>query len=60
MDVQKILNELYAERARIEDAILALELLREGAGKRRRGRPPKWLVEARRRLGSEGAEKAGG
>ena len=52
MDVQKILDELYAERARIEHAIVALELLRDG-GKRRRGRPPKWLVAARARLGGE-------
>jgi hypothetical protein len=40
------------ERARIEHVIAALELLRDG-GTRRRGRPPKWLVAARGRLGDE-------
>ncbi len=54
MDVQKILGELYSERVRIEYGALALEVLEEGQGKCR-GRPPKWLVEARRRL-SDGPE----
>jgi len=43
-----MLASLYEERARIEDAILNLEALADGRGKRR-GRPPKWLVEARER-----------
>ena len=47
-DVKNMLASLYEERARIEDAILNLEALAEGRGKRR-GRPPKWLVEARER-----------
>lgn len=44
MDVSKILAELQAERAQIEEAILSLEKLARGRGKRR-GRPPAWLTE---------------
>jgi hypothetical protein len=42
MDVTKILAELRAERAQLEEAILSLERLARGRGKRR-GRPPAWL-----------------
>jgi hypothetical protein len=42
MDVTKILAELRDERAQIEEAILSLERLAQGRGKRR-GRPPAWL-----------------
>jgi hypothetical protein len=42
MDVLKMLTELRAERARIEQGIIALERLLQGQGKRR-GRPPAWL-----------------
>lgn len=45
MDVSKILAELQSERAQIEEAILSLEKLVRGRGKRR-GRPPSWLAEA--------------
>jgi len=44
MDVSKILTELKAERQQIEEAILSLERLARGRGKRR-GRPPSWLSE---------------
>lgn len=44
----KILEDLRRERASIEEAILTLERLVEGRG-RRRGRPPTWLAEARKR-----------
>jgi hypothetical protein len=44
MDVSKILAELQSERAQIEEAILSLEKLARGRGKRR-GRPPSWLAE---------------
>ena len=50
MDVTKILEELRRERQQIEEAILTLERLAEGRG-RRRGRPPSWLAEARKRGG---------
>jgi hypothetical protein len=46
MDVHKILAELYEEREQIDAAIAALDRI-TATGQRRRGRPPKWLVEAR-------------
>ena len=45
MDVSKILAELKAEREQIEEAILSLERLARGRG-RRRGRPPAWMSAA--------------
>ena len=50
MDVTKILAELRQERIQIEEAIVSLERLARGRG-RRRGRPPAWLAEAPRRRG---------
>ncbi|MBL8214426.1 MAG: hypothetical protein JNK87_27135 [Bryobacterales bacterium] len=47
MDVNKMLAELRAEREQIEEAILSLERLARGRGKRR-GRPPSWLTEMRK------------
>lgn len=44
MDVSKILSELREERVQIEEAILSLERLARGRGKRR-GRPPAWMTE---------------
>jgi hypothetical protein len=44
MDVSKILTELKEERQQIEEAILSLERLARGRG-RRRGRPPSWLSD---------------
>lgn len=44
MDVTKILSELRDERVQIEEAILSLERLARGRGKRR-GRPPAWMSE---------------
>ena len=44
MDVSKILTELKAERQQIEEAIVSLERLALGRG-RRRGRPPSWMSE---------------
>jgi hypothetical protein len=44
MDVSKILAELKEERQQIEEAILSLERLARGRG-RRRGRPPAWMSE---------------
>ncbi len=48
MDVTKILEELRQEREQLEEAILSLERLARGRG-RRRGRPPSWMVEAKKR-----------
>jgi hypothetical protein len=51
----KILEDLRKERESIEEAILTLERLVEGRG-RRRGRPPTWLAEARKRSRADAAE----
>lgn len=48
MDVTKILADLRQEREQIEEAILSLERLASGRG-RRRGRPPRWMAEAKKR-----------
>lgn len=48
MDVSKILAELRQEREQLEEAILSLERLAAGRG-RRRGRPPAWMSEAKKR-----------
>jgi len=48
MDITKILDELRQEREQIDEAILTLERLVQGRG-RRRGRPPAWLAEIRNR-----------
>ncbi len=48
MDVSKILGELKQEREQLEEAIMSLERLARGRGKRR-GRPPSWMVEAKKR-----------
>lgn len=45
MDVSKILAELREERQQIEEAIISLERLARGRG-RRRGRPPAWMSGA--------------
>jgi hypothetical protein len=48
MDVLKMLADLRREREQIEEAILTLERLAQGRG-RRRGRPPAWMSEVKRR-----------
>ncbi|MBM3787361.1 MAG: hypothetical protein FJW30_23630 [Acidobacteria bacterium] len=48
MDVTKILEQLREERDQLEAAIITLERLALGRTKRR-GRPPTWMVEARKR-----------
>jgi hypothetical protein len=52
MDLEKLIAELYAERARLDAAISALERAIAG-GHKRRGRPPKWLAKAREGKGKE-------
>ncbi|MGH9585026.1 MAG: hypothetical protein ACRD4O_19070 [Bryobacteraceae bacterium] len=53
MDVDKMLAELRLEREQIEEAILTLERLARGRG-RRRGRPPTWLKDAAASLTEDG------
>jgi len=42
MDINATLEELIAERGRLDETILALERIAAGRGKRR-GRPPLWM-----------------
>jgi hypothetical protein len=53
LDVYKILKELREERQRIEEAILPLGRLAVAKGQKRRGRPPKWMTEARNAAGND-------
>jgi hypothetical protein len=48
MDINKMLEELRAEREQVERAILVLERIAVGRG-RRRGRPPAWMSQIKRR-----------
>jgi hypothetical protein len=54
MDVTRMLADLRQEREQIEEAILTLERLARGQGTRR-GRPPMWLTEARKRSSAKTA-----
>lgn len=47
MDIRKILAELRQELTEVSAAILSLEQLARGG--RRRGRPPSWIAEARKK-----------
>jgi len=46
MDLTKVLEELRTELHQVDEAILSLERMALGSGKRR-GRPPAWMVAAR-------------
>jgi len=46
MELTKVIAELRAERAAIDEALLALERIARAAGTKRRGRPPSWLAAA--------------
>lgn len=56
LDVDKMLAELRLEREQIEEAILTLERLARGRG-RRRGRPPAWLKDAAAMEGGEAGDE---
>ena len=43
-----MLEELRAERQAVDEAIMVLEVMARGRGKRR-GRPPKWMSEVKQR-----------
>jgi hypothetical protein len=45
MDISKMLAELHSERKQLDEAIVTLERLALGRGKRR-GRPPAWMKDA--------------
>jgi hypothetical protein len=46
MEIDKSLEELRQERAQLDEAILSIERLALGQGKRR-GRPPSWMALAK-------------
>jgi hypothetical protein len=48
MDVSKILADMRQEKEQLEEAILSLERLAMGRG-RRRGRPPSWMTVTKKR-----------
>jgi hypothetical protein len=48
MDISKMLQDLREEKQQVEEAIVVLERIAVGRG-RRRGRPPAWLTEVKRR-----------
>lgn len=54
-----MLAELRLEREQIEEAILTLERLARGRG-RRRGRPPGWLKDATASLAEGGESEVSG
>jgi hypothetical protein len=47
MDIHQVVKELQDERERIIAAIDSLQRLAAGKGRRRRGRPPRWMQEAK-------------
>jgi len=56
-----MLEELRAERQAVDQAIMVLEVMARGRGKRR-GRPPKWMSEVKklgRPVGSKNKPKDG-
>ncbi len=56
MDVDAVLKTLHQERELLSQAIVTLEILARGKGKRR-GRPPRWLREGRpERLSRPGSQ----
>jgi hypothetical protein len=47
MDITQMLRELQAERDRLTEVIAAVERFAVGRIGKRRGRPPKWMSEAK-------------
>jgi hypothetical protein len=58
MDVTKILADLRQEREQIEQAILSLEMLARGRG-RKRGRPPAWMSQLNAKVPKRRGRPAG-
>lgn len=48
MNATKMLQELRDERDRIDEAIAVIQRLALANGAKRRGRPPRWVVEAKK------------
>ncbi|MCW5966473.1 MAG: hypothetical protein KIT83_20720 [Bryobacterales bacterium] len=58
MDIAKILAELKDERQNLDEAIVVLERLARGRG-RRRGRPPSWLAAATEAVSADAPKRRG-
>jgi hypothetical protein len=56
VDINRVLDELRQERMHLEEAILSMERLAVGHGKRR-GRPPAWMTAAKSSV--SGAKRRG-
>jgi hypothetical protein len=50
MDINKMLAELRSEREAVEQAIIVLQRIAAGRGKRR-GRPPAWMSQVTKKRG---------
>jgi hypothetical protein len=55
MEIEKMLAVLRAERDQLNEAIITLERLVAGRGKRR-GRPPAWMTAVKRRGRPQGSK----
>jgi hypothetical protein len=55
MQTEKMLAELRTERDQLDEAILTLERLAAARG-RRRGRPPAWMSQIKRRKRPPGSK----
>jgi hypothetical protein len=55
MDINRILAELREERKNLEQVIIAFERMAVKRGKRR-GRPPKWMSNVKRRGRPKGSK----
>jgi hypothetical protein len=55
MNINRMLEELRAERDQLNEAILVLERMAVGRGKRR-GRPPAWMTEIKQRGRPKGSK----
>jgi hypothetical protein len=58
MDITKMLDELRAERDGVDQAIMVLERLAVGHGKRR-GRPPAWMSDMKTAASDSVAKRRG-
>jgi hypothetical protein len=56
MELTKVIAELRAERAAIDEALAALDRIARATAGKRRGRPPAWLTAAG--IGNSGAVAA--
>lgn len=54
MELTKVIAELRAERAAIDEALAALDRIARASIGKRRGRPPAWLAAANAAVASAG------